>query len=287
MKKSYHSIIVPAVDAAMTRQIFIGRKLRILFPTTMQTIDLNADLGEYTGTSGAAHDAAILDLVTSANIACGVHAGDNEVMLRTIEAANSRNVSIGAHPSFPDREGFGRREMILPPHELLAVIVSQIEALAQCCKSAGARLRYVKPHGALYNMATLDAAIARVIAEAVRVVDSSLVLLGMHGTPLITEAETAGLRTAGEAFADRAYLPSGRLAPRDKEWAVLHDADNVAERAVMMAKEGAVYSVDGSRLPIRADSICIHGDNPQALELVRRTRRALEDAGFTLAPFVD
>jgi len=177
--------------------------------------------------------------------------------------------------------------MVLPAHELLAVIVAQIEALAQCCKTAGAHLNYVKPHGALYNIATRDASVARVIAEAVRVVDSSLVLLGMHGTPLVTEAETAGLRTAGEAFADRAYLPSGRLAPRDKEWAVLHDADKVAERAVMMAKEGAVYTVDESRLPVKADSICIHGDNPQALELVRSTRRALEDAGFTLAPFVD
>jgi UPF0271 protein len=252
----------------------------------MRAIDLNADLGEYTGKSGAEHDAAILDLVTSANVACGVHAGDNEVMLRTVEAAKKRNVSIGAHPSFPDREGFGRRDMVLPPHELLAVIVAQIEALAQCCRTAGAHLGYVKPHGALYNIATRDASVARVIAEAVRVVDPSLVLLGMHGTPLVSEAETAGLRTAGEAFADRAYLPSGRLAPRDKEWAVLHDAGKVAERAVMMAKEGAVYSVDDSRLAIKVDSICIHGDNPQALELVRRTRRALEEAGFTLAPFV-
>jgi UPF0271 protein len=253
----------------------------------MRTIDLNADLGEYSGTSGAEHDAAILDLVTSANVACGVHAGDNEVMLRTVEAAKSRNVSIGAHPSFPDREGFGRRDMVLPPHELLAVIVAQIEALAQCCKTAKADLKYVKPHGALYNIATRDASVARVIAEAVRVVDSSLVLLGMHGTPLIDEAHAIGLQTAAEVFADRAYLPSGRLAPRDKEWAVLHDSKEVTQRAVLMAAEGAVYSVDGSRLPVKADSICIHGDNPQALELVRDTRAALERAGFTLAPFVD
>jgi UPF0271 protein len=287
MKKSYHSIIVPAVDAAMTRQILIGAKLQVLFPITMRPIDLNADLGEYIGSAGVANDAAILDSVTSANIACGVHAGDSDVMRRTAEAAMKRNVAIGAHPSFPDREGFGRREMALPPNELRSVIIAQIEALMECCKSVGARMRYVKPHGALYNIAARDAAVALVIAEAVRIVDGSLVLLGMHGTPLVSEAETIGLRTAGEVFADRAYLPSGRLAPRDKEWAVLHDVKEVAERAVLMAKEGAVYAVDGSRLPVKADSICIHGDNPQALELVRNTRAALEGAGFTLAPFAE
>ncbi|HUQ19596.1 MAG TPA: 5-oxoprolinase subunit PxpA [Gemmatimonadaceae bacterium] len=253
----------------------------------MRTIDLNADLGEYTETSEAAHDSAILDLVSSANIACGVHAGNSEVMQRTVEEAMQRGVAIGAHPSFPDRDGFGRREMVLPAYELRSIVIAQIEALAETCNRVGAKMRYVKPHGALYNIAARDAAVALVIAEAVRLADGSLVLLGMAGTPLVAEANSVGLKTAGEAFADRAYLPSGRLAPRDNEWAVLHDAKEVSKRAVIMASEGAVYAVDGSRLPVKADSICIHGDNPQALELVRETRLALEAAGFTISPFAE
>ncbi len=251
----------------------------------MRTIDLNADLGEYTGTAGAESDAAILDVVTSANIACGFHAGDSEVMQATVEAAATRGVAIGAHPSFPDREGFGRREMQLPAKELLGLIVAQIESLSKCCDTAGASLRYVKPHGALYNIAACDAAVGLVIAEAVRLVDPALILLGMSDTPMLAEAKAIGLRTANEAFADRAYLPSGRLVPRDREWAVLHDEKEVAERAVMIATESSVYCIDGTRIRIEADSICIHGDNPQALELVTATRAALENAGFAIAPF--
>ena len=231
-------------------------------------------------------DAAIMDVVTSANIACGVHAGDRDVMQRTVEAAASRGVAIGAHPSFPDREGFGRREMEMPSSELLDQIVSQVEALAECCNTAGAQLRYVKPHGALYNVAAREAKVARVIAEAVLRVDPSLVLLGMGETPLVAEAEAAGLKVAREAFADRAYLPSGVLAPRDRPWAVLHDTKEVAARSLMMARDKCVYSVDGSRLRVDADSICVHGDNPQAIELVKAVRAALESGGFVVAPFV-
>src|SRR6478672_3172396 len=192
------------------------------------SIDLNADLGEYTGLDGAARDAAILDVVTSANIACGVHAGDRDVMQRTVEAAFSRGVAIGAHPSYPDREGFGRREMEMSRTALSDEIVSQVGALRECCDSAGARLQYVKPHGALYNVATREEGVARVIAEAVRRVDASLVLLCLFGSPMIVEGERAALIVATEGFPDRGYLADGTLVPRSREDAVLHDAKTVA-----------------------------------------------------------
>jgi UPF0271 protein len=250
------------------------------------TIDLNADLGEYTGLVGSAHDAAILDVVTSANIACGVHAGDLEVMKRTVDLAARRDVAIGAHPSFPDREGFGRREMNIPAAELEDVVASQISALSECCAAAGVPLRYVKPHGALYNIGARDEAVARVIAEAVRLTDSSLVLLGLYDSFLISEGEMAGLTVATEGFPDRGYLADGRLVPRDRADAVLHDPEFVANRAVSMARDGFVESADGTRIEVLPDSLCIHGDNPQALELVKAVRAALQAAGLIVAPFV-
>ena len=250
------------------------------------SIDLNADLGEYTGMAGAAHDAAILDVVTSANIACGVHAGDLDVMKRTVDLAARRDVAIGAHPSFPDREGFGRREMSIPASELEDVIASQIEALSECCVAAGVRLRYVKPHGALYNIGARDEAVASVIARAIRRIDSSLVLLGLYDSFLINEGEVAGLTVAAEGFPDRGYLADGTLVPRDRADAVLHDPELVARRAVSMAREGYVESAEGARIVVLPDSLCIHGDNPQALEVVKAVRDALEAAGLIVAPFV-
>jgi 5-oxoprolinase (ATP-hydrolysing) subunit A len=254
--------------------------------TIRRTIDLNADLGEYTGLSGASTDAAILDVVTSANIACGVHAGDREVMQRTVDAAHSRGVAIGAHPSFPDREGFGRREMKIAPADLSDEIVSQVEALRACCNNAGARLQYVKPHGALYNVATREEGIAQVIAEAVKRVDASLVLLGLFGSPMIVAGERAALIVATEGFPDRGYLADGTLVPRSREDAVLHDAKKVAARAIEMARDGYVQTADGTRIVVSPDSLCIHGDNPEALELVRTTREALEASGIIVASFV-
>jgi UPF0271 protein len=251
-----------------------------------RTIDLNADLGEYTGLSGASRDTAILDVVTSANIACGVHAGDREVMQRTVDAAFSRGVAVGAHPSFPDREGFGRREMKMSAAALSDEIASQVEALGECCTKAGARLQYVKPHGALYNLATREEGVARVIAEAVRRVDASLVLLGLFGSPMIDEGERAALIVATEGFPDRGYLADGTLVPRSRDDAVLHDAKTVATRAIRMARDGFVESVDGTRVVVSPDSLCIHGDNPEALELVRATRDALEASGLIIASFV-
>jgi UPF0271 protein len=250
------------------------------------SIDLNADLGEYTGLDGSARDAEIMDVITSANIACGVHAGDREVMQRTVDAAAKREVVIGAHPSFPDREGFGRRDMNIPAAELEDQIASQIDALAECCVAAGARLRYVKPHGALYNIGARDEAVASTIAEAVRRTDSSLVLLGSYDSFLISEGERAGLTVASEGFPDRGYLADGRLVPRDRADAVLHDPDLVADRAVRMARDGYVESADGTRIKVLPDSLCIHGDNPEALELVKAVRAALETAGLIVAPFV-
>jgi len=250
------------------------------------SIDLNADLGEYSEMSGAAHDAAILDVVTSANIACGVHAGDLDVMKRTVELAARRDVAIGAHPSFPDREGFGRREMNIPALELTDQIISQIEALGECCVAAGVRLRYVKPHGALYNIGARDEAVAAIIAEAVRRTDSSLVLLGLYDSFLVSEGERAGLTVAAEGFPDRGYLADGRLVPRDRDDAVLHDPEFVAERAVSMARDGYVESADGTRIDVRPDSLCIHGDNPEAVDLVKATRAALQAARVIVAPFV-
>jgi len=250
------------------------------------SIDLNADLGEYTGLDGAARDALIMDVVTSANIACGVHAGDLDVMKRSVDLAARRGVAIGAHPSFPDREGFGRREMNVLPAELEDVIVSQIEALSACCVAAGVRLRYVKPHGALYNLGARDEAVARTIADSVRRADSSLVLLGLYDSFLISEGERAGLTVASEGFPDRGYLDDGKLVPRVRADAVLHDPELVAARAVSMARDEYVNSVDGKRIKVVPDSLCIHGDNPEALQLVKAARAALETAGLIVAPFV-
>lgn len=252
-----------------------------------RTIDLNADLGEYSGSSGAASDDAILDLVSSANIACGAHAGDEEVMKRTVEAATRRGVSIGAHPGYPDREGFGRREMTLAPAALREEIIEQIELLATVCGRAGARMRYVKPHGALYNAGARDRAIAAVIAESVSTIDPKLVLLGLDGSELLREGTLAGLTVASEAFADRVYLSDGTLLPRDRAGAVLHDAESVAARSLAMVSDHYVNAVDGTRLIIHPDSLCVHGDNPDALWLISGTKSALEKAGFMIRPFAE
>ena len=173
----------------------------------------------------------------------------------------------------------------MPPHELSAAIISQVDALVACCAKAGTRLRFVKPHGALYNVAAREAPVARIVAEAVRRIDHSLVLLGLAGSALVREAARSGLAVASEAFADRAYLPDGTLLSRGRAGAVLHDPGEVASRAVVIAREHFVTSVDGVRVKIDADSLCIHGDNPEAVALVTATRLALENGGFTIAPF--
>jgi UPF0271 protein len=235
------------------------------------TIDLNADMGEGFGPFRPAHDAELLTLVTSASIACGFHAGDPVVMRETVAAAARLGVAIGAHPGYPDLLGFGRRALAASADEVTAYVIYQVGALDAVCRAAGTRLRYVKPHGALYNRAASDAPTATAIADAVRMVDSSLVLLGLAGSALVEAGRAAGLTTASEAFVDRAYRPDGTLAPRDTPGAVITDPATVAARAIELA--------------VHADSLCVHGDTADAPALVRAVRDALDARGVTIAPF--
>ena len=241
------------------------------------TIDLNADVGE-----GCGQDAALMPLISSANIACGIHAGDNDSMRDAVALALEHGVAIGAHPSFPDREHFGRREMQLDARELHQCIVAQIESLANVAAAAGAQLRHVKPHGALYNMAARDEAIAETVVAAIRSVDPALMMFGLAGSVMLTVAERLGLRAISEAFADRAYRPDGSLLPRNQQGSVLHDETAVAARAVAMVQGGAVIAVDGSHVAIRADTICLHGDSPGADVMALRIRDAFAAAGVRI-----
>jgi UPF0271 protein len=239
------------------------------------SIDLNADVGELVG-----DDEGVLPIVSSANIACGFHAGGPTVMRSTVQLAQRHGVAIGAHPGFHDLEGFGRREMPVSPAELEDLIAYQIGALAGVAANEGVRLRHVKPHGALYNMAARDGVMADAIARAVRAVDASLRLFGLSGSQLIAAGERAGLRVASEVFADRGYRPDGSLAPRDTPGAVLTDTVAVASRAVQMAARQSVTAVDGTSVSVKADTICIHGDTPGAAALARAVRDALSGAGI-------
>jgi UPF0271 protein len=236
------------------------------------TIDLNADLGEGFGPYRPANDADVLSLVTSASIACGFHAGDPVVMRETVARAVARGVTIGAHPGYPDLLGFGRRAMAASADEVTAYVIYQVGALAAVCHAAGTRLRYVKPHGALYNRAASDPVTATAIATAIRLVDSSLMLLGLAGSALVDAGRAAGLETAREAFADRAYQSDGTLVPRDVPGAVLTDHAAVAAQAVRLAVSGV-------------DSLCVHGDTADASTLLRAIRDALTARGLTIAPF--
>jgi UPF0271 protein len=253
--------------------------------TTRRTIDLNADLGEGFGAWRAGDDDGVLARVSSANVACGFHAGDPLVMRRTVEAAAARGVAVGAHPGYPDLLGFGRRDLAASPEEVTAYVVYQVGALSAFCAAAGTRLRYVKPHGALYNRAAVDEATARAVAEGVRLADPSLALLGLAGSRLVRAAEEAGLRAAAEAFVDRGYLADGTLVPRGRPGATLHEADAVAARAVRMVRDGVVEAADGTSLSVAPDSLCVHGDNPDAPAILAAVRAALERAGIGVAPF--
>jgi 5-oxoprolinase (ATP-hydrolysing) subunit A len=252
----------------------------------IHTIDLNADLGEGFGQYRLGADAALMPLLTSANIACGFHAGDPMTMRETVAAAASHDVAIGAHPGYPDLMGFGRRDLSATPSEITAYVIYQIGALDAVCRASGARLRYVKAHGALYNRAATDRPVADAIADAIRLVDPSLVMLGLSGSELIAAGAAAGLRTASEAFADRAYASDGTLVPRAVAGAVVHDADAVASRALRMVTTGSVTAIDGTEVAIRADSLCVHGDTPGALALVRALRTHLDRHGVRVASFV-
>jgi len=241
------------------------------------SVDLNCDMGE------GFDDEAVFPYITSANIACGVHAGDASLMMRTLVLAARHGVAAGAHPSLPDRENFGRKVMEITADAVYDIVAYQVGALLGLARAAGATITHVKPHGALYNMAASSHTLARSIARAVRDVDDSLILFGLSGSFLIEKGERAGLRTASEVFADRGYLADGSLVPRDRPGALITDADVAAQRAVRMVTDGIVRSVDGTDVKLRADTICVHGDGPNAAAMARSLRSALESAGIHLA----
>ena len=252
----------------------------------MDAIDLNSDLGEGYGAWRMGDDAAMLEVVSSANIACGFHAGDPAGMLRTLRAAAERGVAVGAHVSYPDRVGFGRRDMDIAPGDLTADVVYQIGALAGLAAAAGTTVRYVKPHGALYNRIAVDAVQGAAVIAALKAVDPSLVLMGLAGAPILDQARAAGVAVVAEAYADRAYTPAGHLVPRRETGAVLHDAAAIAERMLRLATAGVIESIDGSLIRIEAQSICVHGDSSGAVAIAREVRGRLEAAGVAVAPFL-
>ncbi|KGJ06676.1 UPF0271 protein [Paracoccus halophilus] len=250
-------------------------------------IDLNSDLGEGYGAWKMGDDSAMLNIVSSANVACGFHAGDPATILETLRAAAERGVAIGAHVSYPDRVGFGRRRMDVAPAELTADVIYQIGALQGMCRAAGTRVSYVKPHGALYNTIAHDAGQGAAVIAAIRAVDPALVLMGLAGAPILAQARAAGLDTVAEAFADRAYTAGGELVSRREPGAVLHDPGLIAQRMLRLATEGVIEAQDGSALRLRADSICVHGDSPGAVAIAAAVRDALRDNGVLIAPFTE
>ncbi len=249
------------------------------------TIDLNADLGESLGQWTMGDDDAMLAIVSSANIACGFHAGDPLTTRRTVAAAASRGIAVGAHPSYRDLVGFGRRFMDVAPDELAADVLYQLGALQGMAGAAGTRVAYVKPHGALYNAIVGNETQAAAVVEAVAAFAPGLPVLGLPGSAFLRLAADAGLRPVREAFVDRAYNPDGTLVSRRLPGAVLHDPDAVARRVVRLVTEGLVTALDGTDVAIEADSLCIHGDSPGAVAMAAAVRAALVDAGVTIRPF--
>lgn len=248
-----------------------------------QAIDLNCDMGESYGAWKMGDDEAILPYVSSANIACGFHGGDPAVMRRTVTAALRHGVSLGAHPSLPDLQGFGRRTMQVSPQEAYDITVYQVGALAAVAASQGARLNHVKPHGALYNLAARDRAVADAIAAAVHGIDPGLWLYALAGSALARAGRAAGLRVAEEAFAERGYTADGRLAPRGTPGAVIERLEDALAQVRSIVREGVVTAVDGIRVPMRADTLCLHGDRDDAACFAAALRRCLEDEGITIS----
>lgn len=249
-------------------------------------IDLNADLGEGYGPWVMGEDASMLDCVTSANIACGGHAGDPETMFRTLRLAAERGVNVGAHPGYADREGFGRRVIPMQVGEVARMVAAQVGALMALARLAGTAVRYVKPHGALGNLAAADSAVAKAIAEAVQAIDPTLAVLAISGTQLEQAARAQGLTVCAEIFADRAYLPSGQLVPRSQPGAVLHDATEAVDRLIGYLKSGRMPVVGAEPIALRADSICVHGDNAESLAMARLVRARLEAEGVVFGSFL-
>ena len=242
----------------------------------MYLVDLNSDLGESYGDYTMGMDSEVLKYVSSANIACGWHAGDPITMNKTIKLAKEKNVSIGAHPGYNDLMGFGRRNMTLTFNELKMYVKYQLGALMAIAKVYDMKIQHVKPHGAMYNMAAVNFEYARAISEAIYEVDKDIILLGLANSEMINAGKTVGIKTANEVFADRAYMDDGTLVPRKMEGSVIKDTNLAIERTIEMIKHGTVDSINGKKISIRADSICVHGDNPKAVEFVKSIKNALE-----------
>lgn len=241
----------------------------------MPQLDFNCDLGE-----GCGNDARIIPMISSASIACGGHAGDARSMRETVALCLESGVAVGAHPAFEDREHFGRRELALPPERIHACVTRQVAALASVCTQLGAALMHVKPHGALYNEAARDDAVAEAVASAVRAFDPSLILYALSGSCLARAGDAVGLQVVHEVFAERAYDADGRLAPRGTRGAVIDDIDAALGQVRRLLREGIVVARDGSHVPLHADTLCLHGDRPDAAEFARALRTALEEEGL-------
>jgi 5-oxoprolinase (ATP-hydrolysing) subunit A len=253
----------------------------------MKSVDLNSDVGESFGRWELGDDASMLTLVTSANVACGFHAGDPTTLRRTCALAAERGVAVGAQVGYRDLAGFGRRFIDVAPDELTDDVVYQIGALDGICRAAGTRVRYVKPHGALYNTIVHHAAQAAAVVAAVRAYDPGLPVLGLPGSVFLAAAEAAGLRTVREFFVDRGYTPEATLVPRSQPGALLHDPDEVTARVLRMVTDGKVTAVDGTDVHVSADSACVHGDSPGAVAMATAVRAGLEAAGVAVRPFTE
>ena len=247
-------------------------------------IDINCDMGESFGPWRMGADERVMPHITSANIACGAHAGDPVVMRRTVRLAKAEEVAIGAHPGFADLQGFGRREMQVDPVELEDSLIAQIGALTAIARAEGAPIQHVKAHGALYNMAARDPRLAAAIAHAVKACDPALIMFGLPNSPLLDAGRAEGLRVAAEGFADRSYEPDGSLTPRSRAGAVIHDVDAVVARAIRMVRDAVVLTPDGRAIALQVQTICVHGDTPGAAELVSRIAAALREAGADVSP---
>jgi len=248
----------------------------------MAIIDLNSDLGESFGAWTMGMDGDVMNHISSSNIACGWHAGDSEVMLRTVRAAKAKNVAIGAHPGYPDLVGFGRRNMTCTPDEVYAYTLYQTGALMGICASEGVELQHVKPHGAMYNQAAKDPKLASAIARAVKNLGGKLILMGLASSAFEAAAAEQGIPFAAEAFADRGYMPDGSLVPRDKPGAFIHDPDEAAARMLKLVREGTIETPDGQTLKLRAHTICMHGDSSEAVKMAEVVKATLEKNGVAV-----
>ena len=245
----------------------------------MKHIDLNCDLGESFGAYTIGNDERVIPLISSANVACGFHAADPVVMDRTVRMAKEAGCKVGAHIGFPDLMGFGRRNMVISAEEAKTYTIYQLGALKGFLDAYGLKMQHVKPHGALYNMAAKDHALSLAICEGIKAVDPQLILMGLAGSEMLKAAEELGLPTASEVFADRAYMPDGSLVPRSREGAVIHDEDEACRRVLRMVTEGTVEAINGTVIPLKADTVCVHGDNDKALLFVQKIRAMLKENG--------